>query len=112
MRLIDADGLLAIFDHDLDCFETEGKSEGQLWISVADMRRMIEGQPTVFDADRIVEQLKAASVTMAEKKAPHTYYKAIGTRKAEEIVRKGGMADGKGDHADSAMQILRADGAD
>lgn len=57
MRLIDADALIEIFNHDLKCFKTNGKTEAEMYISVADMRKMIEGQQTAYDVEKVVAEL-------------------------------------------------------
>ena len=43
-----------------------------------------------YDIDKVVEEMKANSKKMSETTLPHTYYKAIGIRKCEEIIRNGG----------------------
>lgn len=48
-----------------------------------------------YDIDKVVEEMKANSKKMSEAKVNfdvdggHAYYKAIGTRKCEEIIRGG-----------------------
>lgn len=56
--LIRRSALLEIFNHDLKGFETDGKTEEEMYISVADMRRMIEGQPTAYDIENVVEEVR------------------------------------------------------
>ena len=51
--------------------------------------KLLNQEPTVYDVDKVVEEMKANSKKMSETKFPHTYYKAIGTRKCEEIIRGG-----------------------
>lgn len=58
MRLIDADALIEIFNHDLKCFKTNGKTEVEMYISVADMRKMIEGQQTAYDVEKVVAEFE------------------------------------------------------
>lgn len=55
--LISRQALLNELEHDLSYFETENKSEKEMYISVSDMRRMIKGQPTAYDVGKVVEQL-------------------------------------------------------
>lgn len=58
--LISRQALLNELEHDLACFETENKSEKEMYISISDMRRMIEGQKTAYDVNKVVKQMKAA----------------------------------------------------
>ena len=44
----------------------------------------------IYDTDKVVKELKANAEKMATASLPHTYYKAIGTKKAEQIVKAGG----------------------
>lgn len=87
--LIRRSALLKIFDHDLKCFETNGKTEAEMYISVADMRKMINEQPTAYDVEKVVAELET-------KKG--TYFDGLvceGTmiriNEAIDIVRKGGI---------------------
>lgn len=45
----------------------------------------------IYDTDKVIERLKSNAEKMATAKLPHTYYKAIGTKKAEEIIKAGGV---------------------
>lgn len=56
--LISRGALLEIFNHDLACFETGGKMEKEMYISVADMRKMIKAQPTAYNVEKVVQQLE------------------------------------------------------
>lgn len=55
-----------------------------------------ESAKTAYDVDKVVEEIKANAKKMSEAKVNfdvdggHAYYKAIGTRKCEEIIRNGG----------------------
>ena len=59
----------------------------------------IQSQPTAYDVDAVVEQLKAEGKKMSEAQssvpfgkhgpANHRYYKAISVKRAEMLVRKG-----------------------
>lgn len=63
--------------------------------------RIINNQPTSYDADKVVEQLEKNGRKMSEVKsnkpfgkaypACHNYYKAISVKKAIEIVKGGGV---------------------
>lgn len=44
----------------------------------------------IYDTDKVIKDIKANAEKMATAKLPHTYYKAIGTKRAEEIVKAGG----------------------
>lgn len=61
--LISRSALLEIFNHDLKCFETNKKTEKEIYISVADMRKMISEQPTAYDVEEVVEQLNELSIS-------------------------------------------------
>ena len=52
--------------------------------------RMVDRIPTAYDVDKVVEEMKFNAKKMSETTLPHTYYKAIGTSKCEEIIRNGG----------------------
>ena len=43
-----------------------------------------------YDIDKVVADVKANAKQMSRITVPHAYYKAIGTRKCEEIIRNGG----------------------
>lgn len=58
--------------------------------STIDWMNLIYRQPTAYDVDKVVEQMKESSRKMVTSKFPHKYYRAIGTRKCEQIVRAGG----------------------
>ena len=51
---------------------------------------IVMGQPTAYDVDKVVQQMKSSSRTMSTSDCKHKYYKAIGTRKCEQIIRSGG----------------------
>lgn len=50
----------------------------------------IENMSVAYDADKVVQQMKSSSRTMSTSDPKHKYYKAIGTRKCEQIIRAGG----------------------
>lgn len=103
MRLIDADALIEIFNHDLKCFKTNGKTEAEMYISVADMRKMIEEQPTAYDVSKVVEELKeereysyADFEEYVQEKSPcldaeYDDYFHRGLERAVVIVKRGGV---------------------
>lgn len=51
---------------------------------------IVMGQPTAYDVDKVVQQMKSNSRTMSTTDCKHMYYKAIGTKKCEQIIRSGG----------------------
>ena len=57
MRLIDADMLIEMLRHDIDCYDT-GKPDDKIYINAKDVINMIKGQPTAHDVDRVVGQLE------------------------------------------------------
>lgn len=84
VRLIDANAMLIQAEH--------------LCASKANydfLKRWVDAQRTAYDIDKVVEEIKANAKTMSEAKfnfdvdGGHAYYKAIGTRKCEEIIRGG-----------------------
>ena len=74
--LISRSALLEIFNHDLKCFETNGKTEAEMYISVADMRKMIEEQPIAYDKEAVVKQLEN-ELELAEKQKEECTFKAL-----------------------------------
>lgn len=52
---------------------------------------------------KILEEIKAASRKMVTAKVPHKYYRAIGTIKVEEIIRRHLESEPKRDHADNQI---------
>lgn len=79
VRLIDANALLIQAEH-LCCSKANYDF----------LKRWVDAQATAYDVDKVVEEMKANAKKMSETTLPHTYYKAIGTRKCEEIIRNGG----------------------
>ena len=79
MRLIDEEKLM----EDIQKTITEKSS-------TIDWMNLIHRQPVAYDVDKVVEQMKESSRKMVTSKFPHKYYRAIGTRKCEQIVRAGG----------------------
>ena len=52
---------------------------------------MIDNQPTAFNVDAVVEQIRSEAQLMSEAQLPHRCYKAIGSKKVRAIIRKGGV---------------------
>lgn len=77
MRLIDADAL----------FEELNNKQIPWNRSINDI---IMAQPTAYDVEKVAEQIRSEAQLMSEAQLPHKYYKAIGTKKARAIIRKGG----------------------
>lgn len=80
MRLIDADD----FSH----FMSELEAAGAENVSFDDLKRFIDRQATAFDIEEVIKEIYGSSRKMSTIKVPHTYYRAIGTRKCEDIIRK------------------------
>lgn len=51
----------------------------------------IENEPIAYNVEKVIEQMKSKSREMSTIKIPHKYYKAIGTRICEDIIREGGV---------------------
>ena len=45
--------------------------------------------------DNIVKELEDSAITMSTESVPHKYFKAVGVKRAIEIVQKGGVICGK-----------------
>lgn len=93
--LISRSALLEIFNHDLKCFETGKKAEKEMYISVADMRKMISEQPTAYDVDKVVAELKDwtfnADVSIGDGTIMN--HNLIASENAIDIVKRGGVND-------------------
>ena len=94
MRLIDADALLEQYNlkdatkyGNKNAEQQEHSYDTLMLYEIADM---IEDAPTAYDVDKVVEQMKENSRKMSTAKPPHKYFRAIGTRKCEQIIRAGG----------------------
>ncbi len=44
---------------------------------------------------RIIEELEGSAITMSTESVPHKYFKAVGIKRAVEIVKRGGLNFGK-----------------
>lgn len=82
MRLIDADKLV----RDGWMLVKPGGNEEKIFsiISPADI-------PTAYDVDHVVSLIKKNSRKMSTASLPHIYYRAIGTKVCEVIIRGGGI---------------------
>lgn len=77
------------------------EEETETYKTICECIEAVKEQPVVYNVDAVVEEIKANSQKMSEAKtdrpyakhypSEHRYYKAIGTHKAEQIVRKGGV---------------------
>lgn len=85
MRLIDADVLTAYLEgyYDMDY--------GEILIDPSKFIGIVDVQPTAYDLDNVIAEIKEKSRVMSTKDIPHKYHKAIGTRVCEEIVRRRGL---------------------
>lgn len=72
--MIDEKKLIECLKYDMSCFETDGKNVAQLYVSVADMVRMINGQPKVGGwipcKDRLPENISTVIVQVKEIEKP------------------------------------------
>lgn len=88
MRLIDADVLI----NDLEI--QKGKCDKLTDIvKIVETQALVDVQPTAYDAEKVIEQIRSEAQLMSEAQLPHKYYKAIGTKKARAIIRKGGVSE-------------------
>lgn len=94
MRLIDADLLLEHIErsrannpHEDPKIASNHEQEHRSFIYA------INSQPTAFDPENIIDQIRAVSEKTATARSPHLYYKSVSVRKATEIIR-GGVCNG------------------
>ena len=80
MRLIDVDAL----------FEELNNKQIPWNRSINDI---IMAQPTAYDVEKVVEQIRSEAQLMSEAQLPHRCYKAIGSKKVRAIIRKGGVSE-------------------
>ena len=71
--------------------EKEGNVLDNLAEGFMQMEKLIKEQPTAYDVEKVVEQIRSEAQLMSEAQLPHKYYKAIGTKRARAIIRKGGV---------------------
>ena len=89
MRLIGADSFISFMkDYQTEIAATGTDGEYNLLGSII---RGIENELTAYDSDNIISEIKEKSRVMSTKNPSHKYYKAIGTRICEEIIRRGGV---------------------
>lgn len=80
MRLIDADS----FKSFLQALVKAGAP-------YEDVISLLDRERTVYDVEKVISNMKAKSRKMDTVSVPHKYYRAIGTRVCESIIRKGGV---------------------
>ena len=85
MRLIDAESLVAYLDGYYEMKNGETLIDPREFVSIIDV------QPTAFNQERVIAEIKEESRAMCTKNIPHKYHKAIGTKLCEEIINKGGV---------------------
>ena len=51
----------------------------------------VENEPIAYDVEKVIERMKLKSRKMCTLKVPRKYYRAIGTRICEHIIREGGV---------------------
>ena len=56
-----------------------------------DVISLLDKEKTAYDIENVVVEMKAKSRKMDTVSVPHKYYRAIGTRVCESIIRKGGV---------------------
>ena len=95
MGLIDADKII----NRLDAVTKDGGENVKVF-SINDIKYLLNNEPTTYDVDKVVEQLKSESASWQDSGEAYNDEKekgvAIGFRKAIEIV-KGGGVDAKTD---------------
>lgn len=98
-RLIDADKLLeTLQDLELHC-ENKDYEYGMLNTMRYYMPKIINDEPTVFDVDKVVEQLeevknKDTEIALDEAQKERCFWYAQGMNRAIEIVKGGGVDAG------------------
>jgi len=75
---------------DFDC-GIEEKAQKLCKKVIEGMLNIIATSDTAYDIEKIITEIKEKSRVTSTKDIPHKYYKAIGTRVCEEIVRRGGV---------------------
>lgn len=79
MRLVDVDAVIMAVDK--HTFNENSLDD--------DISCILEEVPTAYDVDKVLEQIKKSAIKMSSAKLPHKYFKAIGTRLCEKIIRSG-----------------------
>lgn len=80
MRLIDADS----FKSFLQALVKAGAP-------YEDVISLLDREKTAYDVEKVISNMKAKSRKIDTVSVPHKYYRAIGTRVCESIIRKGGV---------------------
>lgn len=75
---------------DFDC-GIEEKAQELCKKVIKGMLNIIATSDTAYDPDKVITEIKEKSRVMSTKDPSHKYYKAIGTRVCEEIIRRGGL---------------------
>ncbi len=75
---------------DFDC-EIEEKAQELCKKVIKGILNIIKTSDTAYDPDNVITEIKEKSRVMCTKNLPHKYYKAIGTRVCEEVIRRGGV---------------------
>ena len=79
MRLVDADS----FKSFLQALVKAGAP-------YEDVISLLDKEKTAYDIETVITEMKTKSRKMSTIKIPHKYYRAIGTRVCESIIRRGG----------------------
>ena len=80
MRLIDAD----VIHGEIDIFNPEGQ------MSLKNIKRYIDAQPTAYDIDKVVKQLEKVSFVDVDEEYADNGQNMLFLHDATEIVKKGG----------------------
>ena len=80
MRLIDAD----VIHGEIDIFNPEGR------MSLKNIKRYIDAQPTAYDIDKVVKQLEKVSFVDVDEEYADNGQNMLFLHDATEIVKKGG----------------------
>ena len=80
MRLIDAD----VIHGEIDIFNPEGR------MSLKNIKRYIDAQPTAYDIDKVVKQLEKVSFVDVDEEYADNGQSMLFLHDATEIVKKGG----------------------
>ena len=68
----------------------EGSRTDEVYeIEVHEVSRVSRAAIGTYDVQNVCEEIDKASSTMSTKAHPHKYYRAVGTKKAKDIIRAG-----------------------
>jgi len=87
LRLIDADELNRYILQRAKCKGADGYYNEAF--ELQSMYRYIAQLSPIYDLDNVIAKIKEKSRVMSTKDPSHKYYRAIGTRVCEEIIRRG-----------------------